>query len=119
MRALAPLVSFALLATAIAPAPAMAACAQDAAGRCEAKSAACHPPADGRCETVRGYTLSNLQYACRCMSPQLYGPQASAGSSSCRQNCSASEITCESRARNATQRNNCVSRNGACNGHCR
>jgi hypothetical protein len=120
MRALAPIISLALLAIAgaLGPTPAIAQCAQDAAGRCEEKSAACHPPADGRCATVPGYTLGNLKYACRCVSPRQWGPQASGAATSCRQRCNGTELTCESGARTYTQRNACVSRNTGCNSHC-
>jgi hypothetical protein len=117
-RLILPLALAAGFGVGLHPDAALANCAQDAAGRCERGAAACHPPADGRCETVPGYTLSNLKFACRCMSPRQWGPQASSGSGSCRQRCSSRELTCESSARSYNQRNACVSRNTDCNSHC-
>ncbi len=122
MRRVAPLgLIAALLVLAAAgwcPAPAFA-CSQAADGRCADAGAACNPPADGRCHTMAASSLSNLSHACRCVSPRQFGPHAAApGQKSCRQTCNAREITCDSSARNFTQRNNCTSRMATCNSHC-
>ena len=123
MRHLAPLgllaATLMLAAVAASPAPAWATCAQAADGRCEAPGDACAPPADGRCHTMRASSLSNLDHACRCVSPRHYGPHAAApGQKSCRQTCNAREITCDSSARTFTQRNSCSSRFSTCNSRC-
>jgi len=121
MRRFAPsglLATLIVLAAGLPAAPAFAACGHDANGRCTAPGAVCHPPADGRCHTMTS-TLTNRDYACRCVSPSQFGPSAAvAGQKSCRQRYNARDLTCEANARNFTQRNNCVSRMTTCNRSC-
>lgn len=107
------------LAVTASAAPAFAACAQNAEGRCQSPGAACHPPAGGRCHTTGASSLSQLPHSCRCVSPQPFEKRANApGQNSCRQRCNARDLTCEANARNFTQRNNCVSRMTTCNSRC-
>jgi hypothetical protein len=122
MRRLAPLgllAALILLAAGWPAAPALAACAQAADGRCADAGSACNPPADGRCHTLAASSLSNLGHACRCVSPREFGPHAAQpGQKSCSQTCNTRDLTCEASARNFTQRNNCTHRMQTCNSRC-
>jgi hypothetical protein len=119
MRALTPLIiGLALLAgSLLRPGPALAACAQDAAGRCQS-AGACSPPAEGKCTTVVANPLSGRQYGCRCLTTQTWGPSANGPTGACRQRCSTTNVTCESGARTNTQRSQCASRDASCYSHC-